>query len=130
MPFALFIVASYALTRQDATVDRWIHFHGVKINLGGATVGLLMVVRVLAVVMASQVARAGDPRAVAHGLGKLGMPRIAAVSIDAVLALLGGNVGGTAAAAAEEAAVVEAEVVAAVAAAAGAKNRWAASSPA
>ncbi len=60
VPFALFIVASYALTRQDATVDRWIHFHGVKINVGGATVGLLMVVRVLAVVLASQVARAGD----------------------------------------------------------------------
>src|SRR5437868_14298786 len=57
IPFGLFIVGSYALTKEDAGVDRWIHWHGVAVNLGGAAIGLLMIVRVLAVVLASQVAR-------------------------------------------------------------------------
>src|SRR5438132_10082926 len=64
IPFTLFILGSYALTKEDAGIDRWIELHGIKLNLGGAAIGLLMVLRVLAVVMASQVARAGDVRAV------------------------------------------------------------------
>jgi hypothetical protein len=53
-----------------------------------------MVLRVLVVVLASRVVRAGDERAIALGLRKLGAPDVVATSIDAVLALLGG--GGTA----------------------------------
>lgn len=99
LPFSLLIVGSYALTRSDPLLDRWIRLPlgpwELPVNAGGAALGLLMVLRVLAVVLASQVARAGDARAVARGFGKLGMPRMAAVSIDAVLALLGdGNGGG------------------------------------
>ncbi|MGZ3438530.1 MAG: CbiQ family ECF transporter T component, partial [Polyangia bacterium] len=93
IPFGLFIVGSYALTRESETVDRWVHWHGIGVNLGGAAIGLLMILRVLAVVIASQVARAGDVRAIAHGLRTLGMPRTAAISIDAVLALLGSGPG-------------------------------------
>ena len=93
VPFGLFIVGSYALTKEDAAVDRWVHWHGIAVNLGGAAIGVLMIVRVLAVVLASQVARAGDVRAIAHGLRSLGMPKTAAISIDAVLALLGSGPG-------------------------------------
>jgi hypothetical protein len=47
-----------------------------------------MALRILAVVMASHVARAGDPLALATGLRKLGMPRMAAAAIDATLILM------------------------------------------
>src|SRR5213595_3542455 len=46
IPFGVFIVASYALTKEDASVDRWIEFHGLKLNLGGAAIGVLMILRV------------------------------------------------------------------------------------
>src|ERR1700745_3172628 len=79
IPFTVFIVGSYAFTREDAAGDRWgewrILGHALPVSLGGAAVGALMIVRVLAVVLASQVARAGDVRAIAHGLRSLGMPR-------------------------------------------------------
>ena len=91
--FAAFVVASYALTAEDPAIDRWTALDVWKIhlpiNVGGALLGVVMVLRVLCVVMASQVARAGDSRAIAAGLGKLHVPAIIAASIDAVLALLG-----------------------------------------
>src|SRR4051812_31501655 len=97
-PFAAFIIASYALTAEDASVDRWTHVAlfglSIPINSGGALLGARMVVRVIAVILASHVVRAGDPVAIAAGFRKLGMPSIAASSIDAVLALFGGEGGG------------------------------------
>lgn len=96
--FALFIVVSYALTSEDPSVDRWTHldlgFVRVPINWGGAVVGALMILRVLVVILASRIVRAGDERAIAHGLHRLGAPPIVATSIDAVLALLGGRARG------------------------------------
>lgn len=96
--FAAFVTASYALTTEDPTVNRWVRldlgFATLPINVGGALVGGLMVLRVLAVVLASRIARAGDERAIALGLRKLGAPRVIAAPIDAVLALLGGGGGG------------------------------------
>ncbi len=96
--FAAFVTASYALTAEDPAVDRWVHldvgFARIPINVGGAAVGGMMVLRVLVVVMASRISRAGDERAIALGLSKLGTPAIIASSIDAVLALLGGGGGG------------------------------------
>jgi hypothetical protein len=91
--FTLFIVVSYALTSEEASTDRWVSVRllsfAVSLNLAGALAGLTMVVRIVGVILAAQVARAGDGRAVAAGLGKLGAPRLVAASIDAVLALLG-----------------------------------------
>lgn len=97
--FTLFIVASYALTGGvDGEGTRWLRVHVgpwvLRLNEAGALEGLVMVLRVVAVILAAQVARAGDGRAVAAGLGKLGAPRRVAASIDAVLALLGGGGGG------------------------------------
>jgi hypothetical protein len=93
--FTLFIVVSYALTSEDPATDSWTRLHllswGVSVNFTGALAGLTMVLRVVGVILAAQVARAGDGRAVAAGLGKLGAPRLVAASIDAVLALLGGG---------------------------------------
>ncbi len=97
--FTLFIVASYALTgSEDGEATRWVRVHlgswALRVNLAGALAGAVMALRILAVILAAQVARAGDGRAVAAGLGKLGAPRMVAASIDAVLALLGGGGGG------------------------------------
>jgi hypothetical protein len=91
--FAVFITLSYALMKDDPATDRWIglSFFGteIPINTTGALTGVTMVVRIVTVILASQICRVGDPRAVASGLGKLGLPRVAAVSMDTVLALLG-----------------------------------------
>jgi len=93
--FLGFILVCFALVRNDPATDRWQTLiipgvgWGIDINLSGALVGLTMVMRVLAVVLASQVIRAGDPKALAAGLGRLGVPRTVSLSIDAVLALLG-----------------------------------------
>jgi hypothetical protein len=95
--FLAVIQIAYALVTNDPATDRWqtyvLTLFGlgweIDVNLSGAMVGLTMVLRVLAVVLASQVIRAGDTRAFAAGLRKLGVPRVVALSIDAVLELLG-----------------------------------------
>src|SRR5579859_4937175 len=60
--FAAFIIASYALTREDPSIDRWVHVDvwktSLAINVGGAMIGVVMVLRVMAVILASQIARA------------------------------------------------------------------------
>ena len=77
--FSLFIVGSYAAFSYDPALDRWhalsVLGATVSVNLTGVTQGALMVVRVLTVVLASQVARAGDPRAISAGLTRLRVPR-------------------------------------------------------
>lgn len=87
------IVVAYGLVAADPATDRWhtLRFLGlaVDVNLSGLLIGVIMALRIVTVVLASQVARAGDPRALAAGLGRLGVPRMAALSMDAVLALLG-----------------------------------------
>jgi hypothetical protein len=91
--FALFIICTYAAFIINPETDVWVpvsilgfEFH---LNKTGAIEGVLVVTRVLGVVLASQVARAGDPRAIASGLRKLWVPDVAAMSLDVVLALLG-----------------------------------------
>lgn len=95
---ALFVVVSYALTSLDPAVDRWtaipLGFATLSLNLAGALAGLLMVLRIVLIIMASQIARAGDPRAIAAGLSSLRVPQTFALSIDAVLTLLGEQGGG------------------------------------
>jgi hypothetical protein len=91
--FALLIVASYALVSDDPAVDRWVRLplgaYAFSLNLGGIADGLLMVARIVLMIISSQIARAGDPRAIAAGLTSLRVPPLFAVSVDAVLALLG-----------------------------------------
>ena len=91
--FAALILVSYALTAEDPALDRWSQVSAlgfrVAINVSGLATGLAMLLRVVALVLASQVARAGDPRAIALGLARLGAPKAFAASLDAVLALLG-----------------------------------------
>jgi hypothetical protein len=97
--FALFLVVSYALTADDPATDRWLHVAlsggtSLALNVTGALTGALLVLRVLAVILASQVARAGDARAIAQGLGRLGVPAVIALPMDTVLALLGAEARG------------------------------------
>ncbi len=93
MLFLAVIAAAYALVGEDPAHDRWIALSilglEIDVNTTGALVGLAMVLRIVTVVLASHVARAGDARALAAGLGRLGVPRSAALAIDTVLALLG-----------------------------------------
>ena len=95
--FCLFIVGSYAAFEYDPALDRWHTLSALgaslSVNLTGMEQGALMVSRVLSVVLASQVARAGDPRAISAGLSRLRVPAIIAVSLDVVLALLGDGPG-------------------------------------
>lgn len=90
---AAVILLSYGLTSQDPASDHWITLDlfgwSIDWNTAGGLRGLTMVLRILAVVLASQVARSGNPRAVAQGLSQLGLPPMASVSIDTVLALFG-----------------------------------------
>src|SRR5262249_37929852 len=87
--FAVFVVVMYALTGEDGATGRWIRFgsddFGLWLNAAGALTGLLMALRVLAIVLASQVARAGDARALSAGLAGLGLPRAASACLDTVL---------------------------------------------
>ncbi len=80
--FSLFIIATYALTTESPDLARWVRVSilgfSLSINMGGVEEGVLMVLRVVAIVLGSQIARAGDSRAIAAGLGKLGLPLIAA----------------------------------------------------
>ena len=96
--FTAFILISYALCADDPATDTWTRIHlfafDLPINTAGAIAGALMIMRLLTVILASQVARAGDGRAIAAGLDKLGVPKIVAASIDAVLALLDSGGGG------------------------------------
>jgi hypothetical protein len=91
---------AYAFLGEDPEHDRWITLtvplfgFDLDMNSTGALEGLAMILRIAGVVLASHVARAGDPRALAAGLGRLGLPRSAALAIDAVLALLGDGGGG------------------------------------
>jgi energy-coupling factor transporter transmembrane protein EcfT len=92
------IWAAYAFLGEDPARDRWVTLEvfglELELNRTGALDGLAMILRIVAVVLASHVARAGDPRALAAGLRRLGLPRPAAVAIDTVLALLGDGGGG------------------------------------
>lgn len=96
--FAAFILFSYAIVPEDPRVDHWVKldlgFWAPHINVGGMETGGLMLLRVVLVVLASQIARAGDSRAIAVGLRKLGAPDMIAAPLDAVLVLLGGSGGG------------------------------------
>nr|MBP6839701.1 hypothetical protein [Kofleriaceae bacterium] len=92
VPLSLVIVLGYALFAEDPATDRWVtldlRWFDLRLNQSGALTGLAMALRILAVVTASHVARTGDTRALAHGLRGLGMPKLAAIAIDATLALL------------------------------------------
>ncbi|GEM_PF-28735 len=77
--FAAFLIVSYAVTG-------W--------SLASALAGCFMALRVLSIVLASQIARSGDPRAIASGLEKLGTPPLISACIDAVLTLVAQGGGG------------------------------------
>jgi hypothetical protein len=96
--FSAFIMASFLLFPDDPTTDRFesvtVGPFSFMVNFAGVTIGLAMVLRVIAIVLASQIARVGDERAIARGLRGFGVPEILATSVDAVLSLIGGGGGG------------------------------------
>jgi hypothetical protein len=102
--FGLLLLLSFSLLPVDTGTDQWTEVGSgslaFSLNLTGARHGLLMILRILNVLVASQLVRAGDPAILARGLRGLGIPEILAASIDTVLALgvggggRGGGVGG------------------------------------
>jgi energy-coupling factor transporter transmembrane protein EcfT len=95
---ASIILLSFAFFGEDPGADAWVEKSlfgfDIPINMGGLAAGGAMVLRIVAIVLGSQVARAGDERAIAEGLRKLGAPPLVALPVDAVLALIGGGGGG------------------------------------
>lgn len=94
--FCALIFVAYALVSEDPATDDWYDLpllfgYVLEVNLHGVLVGLTMVLRIVGVVMASHVARAGDRKALAAGLRGIGMPKVAALSLDATLSLFGGS---------------------------------------
>jgi uncharacterized membrane protein YgcG len=97
MGFALFLAASYALVGEDPERDTWLHF-GERwlpaVNTFGLRVSVQMSLRVANLVLATEVVRAGNPRAFVAGLRSLGLPNAVAEALDTVLALVPGSGGG------------------------------------
>lgn len=92
--FLIVILLAYALMPMEPAVDRWMPVDAwglftFDINTTGLAVGGAMVLRLVIIVLASQVARAGDPQAIVAGLRRIGVPVTAAISIDTVFALFG-----------------------------------------
>ncbi len=92
MFFLSVIFIAYCLVGQQDGLDDWHTYTlfgvALDINHTGAAVGLLMVLRIIAIVLASQIVRAGSPQAISAGLRRIGVPQLAALSIDVVLALV------------------------------------------
>ena len=93
--FAALITASFAFSPLDPATDRWLAIPlgpwSPSVNTDGLGAGALMVLRIVAVILSSQVARAGNPQAISVGLRGLGLPSAAALTLDTVLSLLGSS---------------------------------------
>lgn len=85
--FAVVILVTYALFGERSH-PVW-RLGPVSVDPSSAMLGVVMVLRVTGVILASQIVRAGAPHAMTAGLRRLGLPQSAAVGLDAVLALLG-----------------------------------------
>jgi energy-coupling factor transporter transmembrane protein EcfT len=96
--FLIVLLVTYALVPMNPALDRWVPvdvwgMFSFDVNSAGLAVGGAMVLRVLTIVLASQVARAGNPQAIVSGLRQIGVPVTAAIAIDTVLALFGAKRG-------------------------------------
>ena len=89
--FVLIIVVAYGLFPENPGTE-WItldlKLFALKLNAVGLLDGVTMALRVLTIVIVSILVRQGDPKAIAAGLAALGLPKIAALTIDATLELL------------------------------------------
>ena len=80
----------------DEGDPRWVRIPpGLSLSLAGLELAGLMMLRIFAVVLVSEIVRSGSPGAFAAGLRGLGVPRALAISIDVTLALLGPGGGGS-----------------------------------
>jgi hypothetical protein len=94
--FAAFVLFTFAFFAAEDGANQWIELPilGVPFNLAGMKEGAFMLARVITVILASHVVRAGDPRAIVSGLQKLRAPRIVSLSLDTLLALMSLEEGG------------------------------------
>lgn len=89
--FAVLMLFAYSIFPSPTGADRWVRvtvlWTTIRINEGGLWVGVLMLLRVLAMILASQIARAGDIRAISAGLKRFRVPDTLSIAIDTVMAL-------------------------------------------
>jgi len=91
VPFGLALALTFAFFPEEGN-PRWVTIPpGLTVSFGGLALAALMLARIFAIVLASDVARLGDPRAFAGGLRGLGAPRALATAIDVTLQLLGAS---------------------------------------
>ncbi len=91
LPFGLALALTFAFFPEEGN-PRWVTIPpGLSLSLGGLALAGLMLARIFAIVLVSDVTRLGDPRAFAEGLRGLGAPRALAVAIDVTLQLLGAS---------------------------------------
>ena len=93
--FFLIIFITYLITGSGQDDDRWISVPVSwlpDLSLNGATLALLMCLRVLTLVLASNwLQQTSPPGALVSGLQRLRIPESVALTVDATLALLGGQ---------------------------------------
>ncbi len=90
---SLVLITAYASFAGDPTQDTWQSFRywPWQINMYGLTHGIVMVLRIWIIVLASHLVRVGNPQAIAKGLSSFGIPQSAAIALDTTLALLGSD---------------------------------------
>lgn len=93
--FFLIIFITYLITGSGQDNDRWIAVPVSwlpDLSLSGATLALLMCLRVMTLVLASNwLQQTSPPGALVSGLKHLRIPESVALTVDATLALLGGQ---------------------------------------
>ncbi|MCC1495343.1 energy-coupling factor transporter transmembrane component T [Alcanivorax sp. 1008] len=93
--FFLIIFITYMLTGTGEDTDHWLEVPVSwlpDLSLSGATLALLMCLRVMTLVLASTwLQQTSPPRALVVGLRHLRIPESVALTVDATLALLGGQ---------------------------------------
>jgi hypothetical protein len=91
LPFGAALAVTFAFFPDEGD-PQWLTIPpGVSVSVGGLVLAGLMLLRLFAIVLASEAIRGSDPSAFARGLRGIGAPSSLAATIDVTLRLLGGQ---------------------------------------
>ena len=96
LPFFVLLAVTSVFVSGFGPDEQWVQvpFIPFDLNLTGLEAAGLMILRLLVVVMASHIARSGDPAVLVLGLRRLGVPERVALALDTTLFLLSDVRGG------------------------------------